>query len=262
MDEVTFRARTRAEANLRIWNAFIGRTYPIVRRMPKPAVPKDSDLSIVIIEPRIHSHLEYVLRNALYFLGPEWGLQVFAGRRNHAFVRELTQGWGQVRIELLEVDDLDTRGYNQMKKSLAFWQRVHAEQILWLEPDCILRRRGIGEFLQFDYIGAPWSQSAAVSPNCRVGNGGLSMRSKSAMIKIASVANTDPALFVPEDVFFCVNMSLCNLQTPGSFALADFTQANRFAVEAVFHPDPLGLHKIWKYLSTGQVNHLLSTIEY
>lgn len=82
------------------------------------------------------------------------------------------------------------------------------------------------------------------------------------MTRIASVANADPKLFVPEDVYFCVNMNLCNVQTPDTFRLATCEQASRFAVEAVFHPEPLGLHKIWKYLPTDQVRCLLSGIEY
>lgn len=34
------------------------------------------------------------------------------------------------------------------------------------------------EFLDYDYIGAPWSLEATKRPECRVGNGGFSLRSK------------------------------------------------------------------------------------
>ena len=255
-------ANGRSERSLGIWNAFIDSTYPVLRSLPEPSVPPHPEYSVVVIEPRKHPHLEYSIRNALHFLGPAWGLELYVGNRNESFVRDLTGNWGDVRISRLGVDDLNTRSYNQLKKSRDFWESVAAEHVLWLEPDCVLCRKGIEDYLEFDYIGAPWPKNLALSPNCRVGNGGLSLRRKSAMLEIAGAANPDAGLFLAEDMFFCVNMTLCNLQQPNTFRLPTLEQASEFAVEGVFNPRPLGLHKVWKYLRPDQVVQLVSQIDY
>ncbi|MDH3376587.1 MAG: hypothetical protein OEQ39_06410 [Gammaproteobacteria bacterium] len=262
MSEAISRSRLREETNYQIWNEFIERTYPIVRQLPRPSIPKDSQRSVVLVEPRKHPHLEYVLRNAMYFLGPEWGLEIFTGPDNFSYIKELTRSWGYVGIEKLDTNDLSTRDYNSLKKQYTFWEQIRTGHILWMEPDSIFRRTGIDEFMHLDYIGAPWGKQFAVSPACRVGNGGLSLRRRSAMLRIAAVANPHHSLFEPEDIFFCVNMSLCNAKEPGTFKLGTYEQAKRFAVEGVYDPNPLGLHKLWKYLPTEQVRQLLSTIEY
>jgi hypothetical protein len=250
------------QRNFEIWKEFIRDTYPVVRNLRLPEVPRSSPYFVVIAEPRKHPHLEYVLRNVMHFLGDSWGLQIFAGQQNMQFIEEFTRDWGCVHIDPLGVDNLDTRGYNQLKKSVVFWERVQGEHILWIEPDCLLRRRGIEEFLQYDYIGAPWAEHLAVSPCCRVGNGGLSLRRKCAMLEIARNANPDFKLFAPEDVFFCVNMNLCNVQHPGKFALPSLQCASHFSVESIYYSDPLGLHKVWEHLPADQVHSLLSDIEY
>lgn len=250
------------ESKRNTWNGFIERTYPTLRSLPAPSVPAASEYSVVIVEPRQHPHLEYAMRNALHFLGAEWGLEIYVGNRNESFARELTRNWGEVRIRCLGVDDLNTRSYNQLKKSHQFWESVDAEHVLWLEPDCVLCRSGIEEYLKFDYVGAPWPQYLALSPKCRVGNGGLSLRRKSAMLRIAQSANPDSNIFLAEDMFFCANMVLCNIERPHSYRLPTVEQASRFAVEAVFNSRPLGLHKAWKYLRPDQLEYLISRIDY
>jgi len=248
--------------NRAIWDEFIERTYSKVRRLPRPNVPGDSDKYVVIVEPRKHPDLEYVLRNVLHFLDDSWGLQFFCGTENREFVTSITANWGTVHIEALPVSNLDTRAYNQLKKNTDFWQRIRGEHVLWIEPDCLLRRPGLERFLSFDYVGAPWHERLAVSPYCRVGNGGLSLRRVTAMREIAAQANPEFELIGPEDVFFCVNMQLANAQRPGEFKLPVAEEAAGFAVESIYAPDPVGLHKIWAYLDESQIRALLSSIEY
>ncbi len=245
-----------------VWDAFLEQSFDVVRRLPKPRVPCDSDRSVVMIEPRRHPHLEYVLRNVLYFLGNDWGLELFAGPANRTYIEELTASWGGVRIHPIDAVDLTTVEYNQLKKNPGTWRRIHAEYTLWVEPDCLLCRPGIEQYMSFHYIGAPWHKELAISPSCRVGNGGLSFRHKSAMLSIAERANRDHRVILSEDVFFCVNMQLCNIEHPGTYKLPTVEVAKSFAVESVFHPSPFGVHKIWKYLPVDRIRQLLEGIEY
>jgi hypothetical protein len=133
---------------------------------------------------------------------------------------------------------------------------------LWIEPDCLLCRAGVEEYLEYDYIGAPWHEKFSIAPSCRVGNGGLSLRRKSVMLDIAERCNRDHKLMLSEDVFFCVNMHLRNAESPGVYHLPGVEAAGSFAVESLFRPSPFGLHKIWKYLPAHRVSELLNGIDY
>lgn len=252
----------REESGLALWNSFIEDTYPILRRLPDPDVPGDSGRSVVLIEPREHPHLDYVLRNVLYFLGGGWGLEIFAGPVNRRYVEEITAKWGNVRIHPIKARNLSTVEYNQLKKNPETWRRIHSERTLWIEPDCLLCRPGVEDYLEFDYVGAPWHEKLSVSPSCRVGNGGLSLRRKSVMLEIAQRCNRDHRVILSEDVFFCVNMHLRNIENAGTYRLPDVETAGSFSVESVFRLSPFGLHKTWKYLPPHHVRELLDGIEY
>lgn len=242
---------------LSVWDAFMAELSRHVRTLSLPRIRADAPNTIAMIEPRSHPHLATVLGNALRFLGPDWGVHLFCGRNNRGFAEELSADLGEVVIEMLDVDDLSVVEYNTLKKQPHIWRSISAENILWMEPDCILRRRGIEEYMEFDYIGAPWRPEFALSPSCQVGNGGLSFRKRSAMLRIAENANPSHRLILPEDAYFVLHMHMCNRLEPGAFRLPDPGVASSFAVESVFHPDPLGLHKTWRYLPLDQVRSLL-----
>lgn len=248
------------------WQTFIDLTYSRVRNLPTPEIPVNTDRSIVLMEPRLHPNIEYVLRNTLYFAGEGWGLEIFAGPDNWDYLKSLTRDWGSVRFHDLQSESLSAEQYNSLKKNAETWRSINAETILWIELDCILLQPGIEKFLEWDYVGAPWHTEIAISPKCRVGNGGLSLRSKSAMLRITEEQNGEPipnptAIFT-EDLYFCINMQLCNQQLPGSFKIPDVDTAAEFSVESIYSPSPIGLHKAWNYLSLNQFALLLGIVDY
>ena len=59
----------------------------------------------------------------------------------------------------------------------SFWRRFYGEKLLIFQEDTIIFRKLDQKFLEYDYIGAPLEDYS-------IGNGGLSLRSKSIMIKI------------------------------------------------------------------------------
>ena len=101
-----------------------------------------------LIQPTLDRHLKY--------LPKDWGSHVV--RMPHFSIQEL----------------------NKLMTSVEFWQAVPFKKCLIIQHDSQLLREGIEEFLDWDYVGAPWSF-------CEWGgNGGLSLRTVSAMVDICS----------------------------------------------------------------------------
>lgn len=241
-----------------IWNRFIEETYPSVRRFEFNEIPAESDYFVMLIEPRPHPHLEYVLRNVMYFLGSGWGLQIFTGMQNMQYIQEIVKDWNTVYVYQLARDDLSIYEYNQIRKDPNFWKVVKGEYVLCVETDSLLCSGNIREFLSYDYIGAPWVSSLALSPKCLVGNGGLSLRRRRAMIEIGSVCNRDYSFFRADDIFYSINMHLYHEK----YNLPSVDVAKRFSVEAIYYPKPFGVHKAWRYLPEHQLRAILNNIRY
>lgn len=63
-------------------------------------------------------------------------------------------------------------------------------------------------------------------------------------------------------MLFVTNMHMANRTYPKTFKLPDLEAAKSFAVEAVFHPQPLGVHKTWRYLHPKFLSKLIASIQY
>lgn len=80
---------------------------------------------------------------------------------------------------------------NKILLNVTFWSSIHAKHALLFQTDSLLLRDNIGQFLQYDYIGAPWHTAnerwqfmKSIIPE-GVGNGGLSLRNNDAMIQLS-----------------------------------------------------------------------------
>ena len=240
--------------NLQRWHQFIERTTD--------AVPEPRNLCLahekcaVIIEPRQHPHLSYVIRNVMHFLDDSWGLCIVHGTKNQQFVEEMITDWGDILLLNCGVPDLPGDAYAAFKCQVSLWQQLPSEIILTFETDSILRRSGIEEFLEYDYVGAPWRWSwpAIKKTEGIVGNGGLSLRRKSVMLQILASHRYKPG--IPEDVFFS------RWLYRDGYHLPPVEKAARFSTETIFEPHSLGLHKAWRYHTEGPFLQLLESIRY
>lgn len=113
------------------------------------------------------------------------------------------------------------------------------------------------EFLQYDYIGAPWPR---VPGERGVGNGGFSLRSRRLLDALA-----DPRLVVshPEDVCIC-QVNRDRLEQGHGIHFAPRALAERFAYERarVKHPT-FGFHGLFNFadvLAPGALESLLRTL--
>ena len=138
----------------------------------------------VLIEPREHFMIKYVAYNFMYFLTPKgWGLHIFCGTKNHAYVREVTKDLPNVTVNVLPYDNFPEPLYNQILKQADFYRVFgpRVTHILVFQTDTILLKNNIEDFLKYDFIGVAWK----FSPN-KGCNGGLSLRNVKKMIEICS----------------------------------------------------------------------------
>jgi hypothetical protein len=94
----------------------------------------------------------------------------------------------------------------------------------------------VTDFLQYDYIGAPWDLSwYSGDENYLVGNGGFSLRTRSKIL--ALLAFVPHKRRTPEDVYYAQNMHRVNGLIP------PVEIAKTFAVESMYYDRPLGVHR-------------------
>ena len=253
MTDTRSEMRSIAERNYRHWLDFIEHTDGLLRAPAGLRFPREK--CAVIVETRVHPHLNYVLRNVMHFLGDSWGLCVVHGVDNRAAVEEMVGPWGDVL--LIECGQAETAGgYSALMCTTAFWEQIPSEHVLVFQTDSLLRRHGIDAFLKYDYVGAPWMH-ALVDPRGTegpVGNGGLSLRRKSAMLQILRDHPRDPQL--PEDEFFSTFLYRDGYRMPS------LETASHFCTETIFQPVSIGLHQAWRYHFEPPFLQLLNGIVY
>jgi len=199
-----------------------------------PQVKKDSIYNSIIIENRTVINFEQILKNHIYFLNKgnrnvKWGLQIFHSESNENYIKNIVKDWSNVVLTKLDIEDLDKKTHTKLLKTTEFWEMVKGETILNFQIDSLLLRDNIDDFLEYDFIGAPWTFP---KEGKFVGNGGLSIRKKSKTIEY--LKNNDYEEDIWEDIFFIKNLN--------DEELPDILTAMQFSVEDIFYPYPVGLH--------------------
>ena len=217
-------------------------------------IPGHTDRMAVIVEPRKHPMLGPILINFMAQLVPRgWGLMIIHGTDNEDYVRCITKGWKIVHYRNIGVGNLTGYTYSEYFTRIDFWEQIPAEHILIFQIDTFLRHPMMEQFLTYDYVGAPWS-AQFIFPKTG-GNGGLSLRRKSAMIRGCDLGKDKKLWIYPEDMFF----SNTNLYFPSrSISMS-------FAMESVFVSGfaldiPVGLHKTCIYIPRKYLEPLVHVI--
>ena len=204
-----------------------------------------SAFTAVIVEPRRHPALSFVLKNMVTLLPDGWKILVFHGNTNGEFVRDIIDDMEHpsrfLKPIVLDVDNLTIAQYNAMLMSSAFYKCIPTETMLIFQTDTmILEPTYLSAFLSYDYVGAPWKSGG-------VGNGGLSVRKKTKML---TITQTVMPFQSNEDVYFA-------FQTIIPLLKPSFQEAQKFAVETVFYEQPFGIHAPWKHLNEHEMGILL-----
>ena len=197
--------------------------------------------TVVLVEPRKHRALEFVIRNVLESLEDGiWKLQLCHGIQNENWVRRILERPSlqpfRHRIELrnLGVENLASPAeYSRIVASRKFTEGIPTETFLMVQTDsmiCPQWRHLLYKFLPYDYVGAPWPWE-----HLKVGNGGFSLRKKSKMLEIIDAHPPFTGLY--EDHFFSAHARF----KPSP------EEAREFSIEQVYHPRSFGVHKVWAH---------------
>jgi hypothetical protein len=220
-----------------------------------PKIKKTSINEAVFIEFRNFSHVEFIIRNAIIQLGNEWSHTIICGNNNHDMITNIcNEISNNINIIKLDVENKTQTEYSKMLTTSEFWNLLHGEKILIYQEDSFIFKKNIQEFMHFDFIGAPFPKNVNDTPNL-VGNGGLSLRSKSKMLEVIEKKSVEETIFnsstllymknvklefPPEDVYFSKNMQELKIGK-----VADWDSAFAFSSESINNPNSFGGHKFW-----------------
>lgn len=236
------------EESKKIWEQFLIEEY--VKHVGYiPPIPMETNHYAVIIEPRIHPDLLTVIKSTMYHLNEtnssiKWGLQIFHGNQNKELVENIRLSLGNVVLTNIGIDNFTHNEHSRYMEGSEFWKQVKGTKALIFQTDSLLLRSGIDDFLEYDYVGAPWRKP---KENQWVGNGGLSLRTVSKMIEICE--NNTVTEDILEDIYFMKYMK--------GIGVADIETAMRFSMEDVFSPNPLGVHNPIRHIGPEQLKKVL-----
>lgn len=208
----------------------------------------------VMIEPRKHAAMEFVLRNFTSNLDRRWNFIIFHGTDNNQWLIDLIDNnflsdKDRIRLINLGVQNLTYPEYNKLCVTASFIELIPTETFLIFQVDtmiCSSERNLIYDFINYDYVGAPWSKENTNNPGCgKVGNGGLSLRKKSKMLEV--IKNVPYKINYHEDTYFCIVNKSIKLNMPS------WDEAQLFAMETVYSPKCFGLHQAWRFQDTSIV---------
>ena len=236
---------------------------------PKTPITTDKKYTAVIIEPRNHKALEFVLNNFMENLSDEWGFIIFHSNTNQTMVENITERLfakykNKPKLINLKVDskDFTIKEYSTLFYHENFYKYIPTETFLIFQTDSMILKENkdkIDNFFEYDYVGAPWPETVRLLGEMQVGNGGLSLRKKSKMIELLKyksigIDNSQEKAFgkyIAEDQFFNGYLvKNVNIYKPS------FIKAKEFSVECVYNENPFGIHKIWAHLKKNELNKL------
>ena len=200
----------------------------------------DNPCTAVIIEPRCHAALSYVIDNVASNL-PSWQILIIHGTKNAEFVAAIIEAspfHQRMTAKQYPFDNLSMHDYNALCVSQPLFEDIPTETFLIFQTDSMIisaNREKLNQFLQYDYVGAPWDSPPGV------GNGGFSLRKKSVFQSIIRQENYP--LNVNEDRHF----SHYTTNKPSDNA------AQEFSIETIFHEAPFACHAPWKWMNPSDI---------
>lgn len=203
----------------------------------------DEQYTAIIVEPRKHKALSFVVKNALTNLPDNWNIVIMYGNQNKEFVmdiidNDLSEYKERITTKNLNVDNLTISDYNDLLTTKEFYDNIPSEIFLIFQTDSVIcgeNNELIDDFLKYDYVGAPWKDA--------VGNGGFSLRRKSKTLEIISKCKRGNE---NEDVYFA-NPCVSNFKP-------SMEKAKMFSVEAYYSDKSFGVHKPWAYLTNEEID--------
>jgi len=208
----------------------------------------------IIIEPRKHKALSFVLNNVLECLSEEWKIVFFHGNNNIEYSKNIVTNLNKTfnnRIQLvhLHVDNLDQKTYSEVlvSKSIVY-DYINTEYFLVFQTDSMMFKKNahlMNEFVNsnYDYIGPPWLVCEYIPTKERdfIGNGGFSLRRTNKMLKIIENYKWDENSEWQEDLFFTKKYPNIEVIKP------DYELAKQFCIDEIYSPITMACHRPWSH---------------
>lgn len=219
-------------------------------------ISSDSLYESVFIEFRQLPHCECIIKNCVDKLDNSWSHTIVCGNDNYDYMLTMRDKINaNIKIIKLDLKNVTHNDYNNLLLTKHFWTNFVGEKILLYQSDSFIFKTNISDFLEWDYIGAPFSKKQLLSIH-QVGNGGLSLRSKSKMIEILDNVNLTDNVYsrvvnkyknicksldnYPEDIVFSQNIQTLNIGK-----VPDYETATKFACDSIYTDDSFGMHCMW-----------------
>lgn len=231
------------------------RLLTYLRNIDLPEVLTTSKYEAVLIEFRCFPHVEFLLRNNILKIGHLFSFTVVCGNLNFEFMTDLcTRISPNIKVLKVDKENVLPSEYSELLASLDFWNLFSSEKILLFQEDSIIFRSNIQDFLDYDYIGAPWPLQTNDTEG-RVGNGGFSLRTRQIMLTICEnfpIKETEYSASTlkymeeskltipPEDVYFALNIEKHQLGRLPTAQVASY-----FSTESIKNLESFGGHKFW-----------------
>ena len=218
----------------------------------KEGLTNNYKYTAVIIEPRKHKALEFVLQNFNDNLSDDWQFIVFHGTKNKEYTENICKKvFNPKRVKLinLNVNNLNAETYSSIFYDKSFYNIIQTETFLVFQTDSIIcskHKKLINNYLKYDYVGAPWLDGGGV------GNGGLSLRKKSKMLEIVNNCKTkdDNGKYLIEDGVFSYGCKGIPIYKPS------VKEATNFSIETYISNKSFGIHKAYAYLDSDEINDI------
>ena len=204
----------------------------------------------IIVEPRKHLALEFVLNNFLENLNNDWNIIIYNGNKNKDYLQniintKLQQYINRITCINLNVDNLSINDYNNLLTNKEFISSIPTEIFLIFQTDTMICNKDlINNFLQYDYVGAPWKKNQIygnIILDNQIGNGGLSLRRKTKMLEIIDKCYYNKNGEYNEDIYFSFGCNDIIINKPS------YNEALIFSIEQLYNNKSFGIHKSWFY---------------
>lgn len=233
-------------------------------KIPNVNVITTTSYTAIMVEPRKHKALLFVMQNFTENLSEDWNFIIYHGKTNEKLMKYIVSKLSanvQNRITLinLNVKNINIAQYSTMFFCPTFYDNIPTETFLIFQTDSMILKENknkIYDFMKYDYVGAPWPKTMGRLGKMGVGNGGLSLRKKSKMVELLQykekgIENGRYGKYMAEDQFFCgFFVREVNVYKP------TFIKAKDFSIEAVYSEKPFGVHKLWSGITSTQLDHM------
>ena len=198
-------------------------------------------VTLVIIDTKAHEQTSSAVSRTFTQIQPGWLLWY---SNNQPLVKPGTASWRYIP-SLLSIEDYNDLLWNFVPKEIKTSHALIMQYDGWVLNGSLWKN----DWLQYDYIGAPWPW---IREGSNVGNGGFSLRSVRLMKFLAENAEKFPVR-TPEDAVLCREYRPALEQL--GFVWAPLSAAREFSFEREGWRPTFGFHGMFnipKVLSRGE----------